>query len=214
MDYDNSGVSKAYNVASRLGRELGKKYILLLDQDTKISPLYFLDLSNIDDKYHLVVPKLESKGVGLSPCRYFLGRGSSLKDKEYLEGQKSLKRRNFLNSGSLISLDIFDKTGGFDEKIPLYFSDFNFFNRIKRHINIYYQMKTVFYHDMSSNDESNFDLFLKRFELYCDGATKCYNDFIGHSIMFINVLLRSIKVGLKNRTLIFTKMVIRKFFCN
>ena len=33
-DYNNSGVSRAYNQAFKLGKEMKKKYILLLDQDT------------------------------------------------------------------------------------------------------------------------------------------------------------------------------------
>lgn len=213
-DENNSGVSKAYNTASQIGKDLGKKYILLLDQDTEISQNYFCDLSKIDDIYTLVVPVLKDKGKIISPCKYILGRGSILNYSECKEGIHLLKKRNFLNSGSLISITLFNKLNGYDENIPLYFSDFNFFNRLKKIEKQYYQMNTIFSHEMSSNDENNLDAFKNRFELYCDGARKCYYSRSGKIIMFINVLLRAIKVGIRHRTFDFLKITIKKFMPN
>ena len=124
----------------RLEEKEGKKYLLLLDQDTVISDSYCSDLLSLDETYSLIVPKLVHNDIIISPCKYMLGRASSLEQNECSRGIKSIKHRNFLNSGSLISIGLFDKVGGFDESLPLYFSDFNFFNRVRKYENYYYQL--------------------------------------------------------------------------
>lgn len=207
-DYTNSGVSKAYNSAFEIGRSLGKKYILLLDQDTEVADSYCRNLVSIDGVHSIIVPRLESRGVILSPCRYRLGRGTSLKITECTEGVKSIKGRNFLNSGSLISISLFEQVGGFDETVPLYFSDFNFFNRVRRFVGFYYQMDAAFNHEMSSNDERDMNKFSKRFEFYCDGAYNCYKTPVGVFVMIVNVLLRASKLGLKYKTFRFFKIAV------
>src|SRR5215469_5493045 len=40
-DYTNSGVSTAYNFAHSMAKEEGKKWLLLLDQDTQLPPDFF-----------------------------------------------------------------------------------------------------------------------------------------------------------------------------
>lgn len=207
-DSANSGVSRAYNSAFKIGYELGKKYILLLDQDTEVASSYCSELNLLDEKHSIIVPRLKSKDVIISPCRYKFGRGTSLNSKECIQGVAKMKGRNFLNSGSLVSISLFGKVGGYDETLPLYFSDFNFFERAKCFVGYYYQMNVTFNHEMSSNDESNFDKFIYRFELYCDGAYKCYKTPIGTFIMIVNVLLRAIKLGFKYKTFCFLKIAI------
>lgn len=211
-DFSNSGVSKAYNTAYSIGKKMGKKYLLLLDQDTKFPLTYCRDLTIIEDKYSLVMPKLEAKDVIISPCYYRLGRGFPMNDKKCVVGESSLKGRNFLNSGALISISLYEAVGGFDERVPLYFSDFNFFNRAKQHISSYYQMNTLLHHDMSSNDETNLEQFVGRFKLYCDGAFVCYHNLGGIILMCINVFLRAIKVGIKFRTFQFIEIALKSFY--
>lgn len=210
-DYTNAGVSKAYNSAFQIGVKLQKKYLLLLDQDTTIPCSYCSDLALVSDSNSLIVPKLVNKGVLISPCRYRLGRGIPLNEKECLEGVRSLKGINFLNSGILVTLSLFEAVGGYDENIPLYFSDFNFFNRLKKCEKSFFQMKTIFFHDMSSNDETDLERFFKRFELYCDGAFRCYNNFSGIFMMSFNVLLRALKLGFRHRTLRFLLIAFNRF---
>lgn len=211
-DYTNSGVSKAYNKAVDLGVRLKKKYILLLDQDTEIPQSYCSDLSSIENNYSLIVPRLMCRNVIISPCRYRWGRGSTLSLSKCNEGVNSLKGKNFLNSGSLISISLFNQTGGFDESVPLYFSDFNFFERLKKKETIYYQMSTIFLHEMSSNDESDPQRFINRFKLYCDGAFRCKKGYLGITLMFINTFFRAVKIGIKQHSFKFINIVFERFY--
>lgn len=213
-DYTNSGVSKAYNTAFDLAKKLGKKYILLLDQDTEIPISYCLDLSSINDKIPLIVPRLKCRGEIISPCKYKWGRGSILKESDLLDGFNDLNCRNILNSGALISILLYEKVGGYDETVPLYFSDFNFFNRVRNYESTFFLLRTTFNHDMSSNDESDMKGFISRFRLYCDGAFKCYKSFWGISMMVINVILRTFKVSIKYRTLVFLQIFFISFYAN
>lgn len=211
-DYSNSGVSKAYNTAFEIGKKMNKQYLLLLDQDTEIPLMYCKKLGIISDHNQLVMPKLENRGTIISPCRYMFGRGTALRNMKDIEGVLSLKHRNFLNSGSLISLSLYEIVGGFNENIPLYFSDFNFYNRVKKYISSYYQMNIIFHHNMSSNDETNLEQFAIRFELYCDGAYVCFQSFWGITLMIFNVMMRSIKVGIKFRTFRFMNIALKRFY--
>lgn len=201
-DYDNSGVSKAYNEGAKMGISFGKQYILLLDQDTQIDGNFCAELETLLGKsYSLLFPLLISQtGDIISPCVFRMGRGHTLRKVDSDSGLHSLKNRNFLNSGSVISLDLFNQVGGFDENIPLYFSDFNFFERVKSYCNEYYQMQSFFYHDMASNDNSDFDKFLIRFKFYCDGALCCYNSFNRRLLMIFNILARALKMGFRHKT--------------
>lgn len=201
-DYNNSGVSRAYNESAKLGISLKKKYILLLDQDTQIEENFCTELNILLCKsYLLLFPLLISQtGKTISPCNFKMGRGYSLLKSDSNPGLHSIKKRNFLNSGAVISLDLFHRVGGFDENIPLYFSDFNFFERVKVHCSEYYQMKSVFHHDMASNDDSNMEKFLKRFRFYCDGALCCYDSFSKRLLMMFNILTRSLKLGFRHKT--------------
>lgn len=211
-DYTNSGVSKAYNVAADLGVQLKKKYILLLDQDTEIPQSYCSDLSLIENSFSLIVPKLICRDVIISPCKYKWGRGSAQSINECEVGINSLIGKNFLNSGSLILISKFNQVGGFDESVPLYFSDFNFFERFKKSESFYYQMDTVFLHEMSSNDESNPEKFISRFKLYCDGAFRFKKSYLGISLMLMNTFCRAVKIGIKHRSFRFINIVLKRFY--
>lgn len=214
-DHLNSGVSHAYNLAARLGKELGKKYILLLDQDTEIAEHFCQELDSlIYNSYNLIFPLLSSNGKILSPCIYNWGRGFFLPVFEQGNGIKSIKKRNFLNSGSVISLSLFDKIGGFDESSPLYYSDFNFFNRARKIQNSYYQMKAVCFHEMASNDEKDLERFVPRFQSYCYGAMRCYSTLGGKLLMIFNILSRSIKVGIRNRSFMFFRIAIKSIYAD
>jgi GT2 family glycosyltransferase len=208
-DYNNSGVSKAYNCAAEIARNINKKYLLFLDQDTKIDELFFKKVSLLSPDNKLIVPILLNKGVVISPCKYVLGHGSSLSRKELNTGLNNLNRRSFLNSGTIINLEVFQKSGGYNEDLPLYFSDFNFFEKVRKNISEYYLLDSEFHHEMASNDESNLEEFLVRFEYYCIGAMKCYDGFWGKVMMFMNILFRGIKKTIAHKKIVFLNIVFK-----
>lgn len=208
-DSNNSGVSRAYNQGCKYAEIVGCKYILLLDQDTALNDDFIqnsLECLLLD--VHLVAPLLTNgEGTVLSPCGFYLGRGHSLPMKKYKIGYNKIRYRNFLNSGIIISVSLFKKVGGYNEMIPLYYSDFNFICRAKKYITQYYISENICLHDMASADYSNVSIALKRFRYYMIGAYGCYDTLFMKLVMFMNVFCRALKLFWRTKEIGFIYLV-------
>lgn len=161
-DINNPGVSTAYNRACEYAAGLGKKWLLLLDQDT-VFPVesfkHYLRAISCS-AVPLVVPRLiSSSGRLASPARYLLHRGSHIGADDLRPGENNLYRRSFLNSGSLIALDAFELVGGFDVDL-FYYSDHDFFFRLNKFYFSYFLLDLNVTHDVSSSEVG-----IERFEL-------------------------------------------------
>ena len=192
-DAQNPGVSRSYNRGARLAERLHKRWLLLLDQDTVLPanflPQYQTALQKYPN-YPLYAPQLYSGTALFSPCRYAFGKGSNLHHIE--SGVHTMTHRNVLNSGLLIQLDAFKAVGGYDEKVKLYFSDFAFFERLKRVYRKFVVIGCQLEHQLSSVDYSDHSFALKRFSLYCKGARQTSR---GNLLAYLN---QAITVGLRS----------------
>ncbi|MGZ3921653.1 MAG: glycosyltransferase, partial [Bacteroidia bacterium] len=135
-DSENGGVSKAYNKGAQIAKEMNKKWLLLLDQDTSF-PLDTMQkyMQAIDENAHekLLAPILMvNKGTIISPCYFKFMRGFSVKAVE--PGLKSLKIFSVINCGLCIDVDAFNLNGGYNEQIKLDFSDHDFIRRFRKSI--------------------------------------------------------------------------------
>ena len=214
-DASNPGVSKAFNVAAEYAKRLQKKWILLLDQDTSF-PLEcissYLQAIEQHPTISLFVPILKlSSGTILSPSRYRFKRGFAIK--EIVLGINSLKQISPVNSGMLINLDAFTKAGGYNEKIKLDFSDFQFIERFKKVSESFYIINMVVLQEFS--DEMTDVIKLnERFAFYCDGAKNCTKHSLMDSLTyFIVVLLRATSLVSRTRNIVFYKTFIQSYLC-
>lgn len=199
-DVFNSGVSKAYNTGASYARYKGKKWLLLLDQDT------FFPLNAIlkyreqqQSPYMLHVPILKCGKNCVSPCYYLGGYGKALK--YYKLGLNSFKRISLLNSGLFISLILFRKVGGYNENIPLDFSDHYFISCVKKYIREFNVLDIQCEHSLSSS-EMNMNKVLFRFEFYIKGA-KEYSKY--NKMLKLFVLARLVKLTIKFKSWQFVK---------
>ena len=113
----NPGVSAAYNYAAGFARAHNKQFLLLLDQDTKLpytAITTYLEAINKHTGCYLFAPKLIFAGKIFSPCRYVFKRGSHFRRLD--PGIHRMKNTSFLNSGLLINLSLFEKTGDMMKK--------------------------------------------------------------------------------------------------
>jgi len=161
-DKNNPGVSTAYNRACDYAVEQGKKWLLLLDQDSIFPPdaimRYAESISSVVAP--LVVPRLvSSTGRVASPARYALHRGSHIRRSDLPPGVNDLRRRSFLNSGILVAVEAFKAVGGFDTEL-FYYSDHDFFFRFGKHYNKYFLLDIDVIHDACSAEigRERFDL--------------------------------------------------------
>lgn len=194
-DPSNPGVSMAYNKGAEFARAEGKEWLLLFDQDTRLPEGFFMKLllQMKGASSGLYAMKLFKENTLISPCGYKYKRGFSLKNIN--EGRNSLKNISFLNSGLLISRELFDKAGGYDESVPLYFSDFIFINRLRTVTNSYTLLSIDLFHSLSSNDMSNLVLFKGRYSLYLKGIKESIkSERKGSFYYYISSLLRAVKL--------------------
>lgn len=202
-DVDNSGLSVAYNMAYKLAIRLKKKYLLLLDQDSIFPPDYFSVLSESVLKYnaeHLFVPHLVENGMLLSPCKFTFYKGRVWKNVH--DGVISIADKSIFNSGICISLLAYNSIGGYNEAIPLDFSDHYFISEYKKKYLTFVLLPTIVKHSFSSFDSDKLKV-LRRFKLYCRGTREYANSHKGFIVILFWNLLRSVKLAWRCRDLTF-----------
>ena len=207
-DNSNPGVSKAYNMGAKFANETNRTWLLLLDQDTLFQKDFFqvVSIALIENKgFDLYATKLYVNQTIISPSRYYFKRGFSY-NKEIVSGSFPLRNTTFLNSGLIVSLQSFIDCGGYSETVKLYFSDFVFIDRLRKNVKKYFLLNTFGQHQLSSNDESDYDAFLVRFELYLEGALCAGGNNWDRFQYFIGTMLRTFKQVYRHKTLSFLKL--------
>jgi GT2 family glycosyltransferase len=207
-DPSNSGVSKAYNIGFQRAKELNKKWMLLTDQDT-IFPDDFFDRlwKTVAEKPagELFMPRVKSKSTFISPYRFKWGRGFSSSILKH--GIYSADKFKFINSGLLISTDLFQKCNGYDERFPLDFSDLAFIERVFQHQRYFFVIKATCIQQLSSDDQ-NLNRVLVRYGFYLEGSKLFGKEYHSGFYLFVNRIFRSIKLSLRFRTTKFMKHLI------
>lgn len=207
----NPGVSVAYNEGAKIARESGKKWLLLLDQDT-VFPVtamnIYADAIKSNPGTRFFAPVLMSNGVVCSPCFYVGGIGFRLSEK--VTGIMSLKRRSVLNSGALVKLEAFDAIGGFDERIQLDFSDHDFCHRFSKRYEDIFILDMVCEHGFSDNEKISEENARSRFDFYCRGARYSSKSFFTYGTFLIAVVVRFLFLSLRYRTWCFLPIMLKR----
>lgn len=167
-DTNNGGLSKAYNYAAKYADKNGFKWLLLADQDTyfpeNILSIYYSAIEE-NREMMLFVPK-----VRINKQKYL----SPVKNNHYISylsnncptGKIDSSKYGVINSGMLINIRAFWNVGGYNEKVWLDFSDYQF---LKRFSSMYKEIFVVDIECMQSfsNEDHNFDEKLKRYKCFC-----------------------------------------------
>ena len=204
-DPGNPGVSRAYNQALTVAIEQKKKWMLLFDQDTAFTDnflrkLYASTRSNPESIAFVPVLK-DSKGI-VSPFRWAMGRGWRISHRlEIL----NLKKFRFANSGLLVQCDAFSTVGGYEEAIPLDFSDVVFGEKLRQVTTSFTVVDAVLNHDFFGASINSTEETLKRFRLFCTGGFE-YARSIGVWISYVSILWRAIHLSLSLKSLAFIRI--------
>jgi len=209
-DENNSGVSRAYNQAYKKAKELDKKLLLILDQDTVFEPNFidkymdmYLKYKN-DFLYAPIVTNFDKTKI-YSPAfmSNFVGKAQDSNDFVYKE-KYSLAGKSVINSGLMIPLELFEKIGGFNEKLKLDFSDIYFIEKYKK-LNAKIVLVNVYLrHSISGDEGANFVKEYNRFKYYCSAAREIGNAL--NTNVFWPPLRRLIRLILKYRNLKFIRI--------
>jgi GT2 family glycosyltransferase len=170
-DATNSGISAAFNYFALFAQKNKFDWLILLDQDTEF-PINafncFFTLILKEPGCSLFVPQLiTNKGLVISPSKYFMRRGFI--PKTIKEGYIDSKKYTPFNSGILIKVDLFLSVGGYDEKVPLDYSDFAFMQRVKKNVDAFYVLELKAVHNFSGLIKQNFGVALFRYDSLCKG---------------------------------------------
>ena len=211
----NPGVSTAYNYGFQLAKRLQKKWVLLLDQDTTFPKdaltRYFQAVHKYKGRF-LFAPILKSGNKIWSPCRYFLKRGFHLKSVNI--GINSIRYTSPLNSGMLLHMSLFEKTGMFNEKLKLDFSDFYFIERYRKHFSDFVVIDLLCDHGTSTIENRNdVEKSLNRFRYFSEGAKHSANNFGELLVLTFFVGLRAAKLSLIHKNFRFFVIFHEYFFC-
>ncbi|BAV10203.1 Glycosyltransferase, GT2 family [Filimonas lacunae] len=211
-DVSNVGISKAYNAGATLAEKLKKKWVLLLDQDSALPDCFFSKLRESIQQFTgqvLFVPVLKQNGNIISPCRYVLEKGSTLK--EITPGVNSFKNISIFNSGMCVSLEAWKRVGGYNEAIRLDFSDHYFISRLKEIYQSYVLIDAVVSHTLSSHTADK-AIITRRFVQYCEGG-RWYGYYTGKTtLVAFWTALRALKLTLQFREMYFLNLYYTHFF--
>lgn len=213
-DSNNSGLGIAYNRGAQLANELGKKWLLLLDQDTSFSNNIlqeYYEAVNNNLTIEIFAPTLYSlKGKLLSPSKYLFKRGFKL---SYIpQGLTPLKRITPINSGILITTKLFNLVGGYNERIRLDFSDHAFMDKIRNAKNNFFVINSNSTHNLSSETTGSLEKELTRFSFFCEGAKIAAKDSQSYVNYFIIAVLRAAKLSLNFKKNSFLFILFKTWF--
>lgn len=117
--HGNKGIAAAQNVGIKWAKEHGYRYVLLLDQDSKIDEDFVENLH----KDFLRIKEIDSKVGFVGPV--FVDEVSKQEYKNYTDKDEAFTKTSALiASGCLISMECLDIVGGMDESLFIDLVDF------------------------------------------------------------------------------------------
>ncbi len=206
-DFENPGVSKAYNAGVKIARQMGYKWVVLLDQDTDFSS-NFINRMIVAINQHLHIklfaPIIKLKnGSSFSPSRYKHKRGYLV---ELNEGMYSLEKYSPVNSGLVINIGAFYIAGGYNENVKLDFSDFQFIERFRKCYKDFYVFNSIAIQDFSNN-EVDLKKLETRFGVYCVCAKNCSRESFTDNLAYLySVFRHTTALALKTKKISFFKI--------
>lgn len=210
-DPGNGGVSKAYNRASRVAQIQKKKWILLLDQDTQVEALLFEKWTQAVSTHPLsvaFVPVIEDRKGVVSPFYFVAARGRRI---NVIKRTFPLDKYRFINSGLFIGCNAFVLAGGYDEEIPLDFSDISFGERLRKITDHFVVLETSLAHEFSATTGLQLIPALERFHYFCRGALIMGKRTGRRRLFFIQALLRTIRLSAYYRSTSFFRIFYQYF---
>lgn len=167
-DPSNPGLSAAYNAAARIARSEGIDWLLIADQDTAFPEGMLAKMRETiaaypDERIFLPVVRI-SNGQYMSPVK-MKGYVARLSEKP-LEGIVQLDSTAAINSGLMVRADAFLECGGYNERVPLDFSDFQFIERLSR-IEPQARVTNIILRQSFSDKDDDAPTKLRRFGRFC-----------------------------------------------
>lgn len=214
-DSSNPGVSKAYNYGITLAKQLNKKKVLILDQDTKFDKAALDQYERLYAKYgndYIYAPIIAGNDKIYSPYDELKCRNKFQTSESFAYNERySLKNKAVINSGLMIPVSLAEKLGGFDENIKLDFSDSYFIEKYKWINEFIILVNIKMEHSLSGDEGINKQKELSRFRFYCSGANYFYKKTKNKPRLLRMLFFRTFKLIIKYKSLGPVKIAIKCF---
>lgn len=155
-DVTNPGLAYWYNVALQNATDGGSQWILLLDQDTEVTPEYLAEVvrqtESLKERQEIVAlcPKLMQNEVVCSPLTPPTYRRPLPFDKSFTGVPQSTL--HVFNSGSVLRASALREIGGFPVAFPLDYLDHATFAALQSRGGKLYVLQSTLEHELSSNN--------------------------------------------------------------
>lgn len=209
-DENNSGVSHAYNQAYKKAKELKKELLLVLDQDSSFELSYIEEYMKMYEEYEndyvyapIVCDEKKTKIYSPAFLKNFVGKVQPF-EKFIYEETYSLVDKSVINSGLMIPLEIFEKIGGYNEKLRLDFSDIYFIEKYKELNSKIVLINIHLKHSISGDEGKDFNREYNRFRYYCRASKEIGNSL--KTIVFWSPFRRLLRLTLKYKNTKFIKI--------
>ena len=208
---ENRGLGTAYNAAAEYASKNGISWLLLLDQDTELSDGFlraYVDAIGSHPDTEVFVPQvLLPDGDFLSPMRRWKKQRRPL----VAGGCYPLGRYAVINSGMCVATQLFLRSGGYNEKVWLDFSDTQFVRRLVRAGTSRFYLLTCACTQNFSSEERDRSALKRRYEIYLDCARNCeFIDWSDCLFRLQSVLSHTLMLTFRTHDAYF----LRKFFFN
>lgn len=162
-DAENAGLARAYNAALRRAQASGSTWLVLLDQDTRLSDDYLTELLDTTEALRsaaelgAIVPKLWAGTRLYSPDAPFLWQirrqfsGEQCAVNEDVTGMQAQPLTAY-NSGTALRVSALEQIGGFPEDFWLDYLDHAVFQQLHLHGYRVWVMRTVLEQNLSHLD--------------------------------------------------------------
>lgn len=204
----NHGLSRAYNKA--LTKVEKNEWVVLFDQDTRISNNYFVELEKSVNTYphiYIHVPIVKSEKLLMSPSlasKYKVSKTTITKPGLYTD-------ITAINSGMAINRKVFTRVGKYNEEIFLDYLDHYFIRQYKKEYDQIALFNCVLNQEFSNNDHSNITRDLTRFKIYKDDFYQfCKDSARGKLFYLTKILYRAFKLSYLHHNAVFIKSLVER----
>lgn len=215
-DKNNSGVSAAYNAAFLHAKNINKRFIILLDQDSNFKFTYIREYFNCLDIYseeYIYAPVIcdanRKRIYSPADLKWFVGKAKKY-NKIETHGLFDLKGHSVINSGLMIPISLLDKHLQYKENIKLDFSDIFFIEKYKEKNRYVVLVPIEIEHSLSGDEGYDEVRELHRFNFYCVGARELARDLKVNTNY--TVFRRMIRLIIKYQTLKPLKSIMKYYF--
>lgn len=200
----NPGLPFVYNKGAQFANDNNFKWIVFLDQDTKLPNNFYQNYLSVDQNEVLYCPLVISNSKLMSPSAYKFYRSSIID----LPSTSSipLSGHSCINSGLLVNTEFFMKINGYNDHLFLDFADHDFIEKVQQYgiknLGIIY---VTLQQDFSSNTHNKLQA-IGRYRTFVKDLLNFKKNRSKVKIFFCVDLPHVLKLTIQHRSLAFAKI--------